>query len=416
MSRLTTNIGALYALQAANYILPLITLPYLVRVLGVSNFGLIAFSASLIQYFVVLTDYGFNLSATRDVAVSRDNPDRLGEVVSAVFAVKGILMVASALLLAAIVWLVSDYRVHWELYAATFLLVVGNVFFPVWLYQGLERMPVITTLNVLAKASAVAGIFLFVHSANDVVIAAALQSAGALLAGVISIFVLPRICPDVKLRIPSAHRLKEVMREGWHIFVSQLSANLVNNSNVLILGMFHGSHMVGQYAIAEKIVKAAISIQIPVCNAIYPRMGALFHESEENALIFLRKTLRYVAPIVVGASLALLFGADIVVHLIVGHPDDEVALLMRIMALLPITVFMDNLYGTQILLNIGRRSEFMRAVLYSGIFAISAALLTVPHFSAIASAGVYLASEVVLLILMVRYVHKAGLKLIGGVA
>lgn len=415
MRQLSKNISSLYVLQAANYILPLITLPYLVRVLGVSNYGLIAFSASLIQFFVILTDYGFNLSATREVAVSRDDPKRLGEVMSAVFVVKSVLMVASAFLLTAIVWLVGDYSEHWDVYAVTFLLVIGNVLFPVWLYQGLERMVVITVLNVLVKAAAVVAILMFVNGEDDVVIAAALQSAGALLAGVLSLFVLPRICPEVRLRMPSVQRLREAMQQGWHIFVSQLSANLVNNSNILVLGLFHGSHSVGQYAIAEKIVKAAISVQVPVCHAIYPRMGTLFNESQEKALVFLRQTLRYVAPIVVAASLLLLLGADFIVRLIVGRADEEVALLIRIMALLPVTILLDNLYGAQILLNIGRRSEFMRAVLYSGLFSIAAALIAVPYFAAKASAAIYLASEVLLLLFMIRYVHKAGIRLCRGI-
>ena len=69
--KLASNIASLFTVQAANYLIPLLTLPYLVRILGPREFGLIAFAQAFSQYFVILTDYGFNLSATREVAIHR---------------------------------------------------------------------------------------------------------------------------------------------------------------------------------------------------------------------------------------------------------------------------------------------------------------------------------------------------------
>jgi polysaccharide transporter, PST family len=91
-ARLRGNIASLFVLHGANYVLPLITVPYLVRVLGPENFGRIAFVQAFIQYFVVLTDYGFNLSATRAVALVRDDPAKLSSLFSAVMIVKAALM------------------------------------------------------------------------------------------------------------------------------------------------------------------------------------------------------------------------------------------------------------------------------------------------------------------------------------
>ena len=409
MARLTSNIGSLYALQIANYVLPLITLPYLVRVLGIQDYGLLAFTYSLIQYFVIITDYGFNLSATRQVAMYKLDEYKLSQVVSAVFFIKTGFMILSALVLSAIVYFVDEYRTLWVLYVVGFSLVIGNVLFPVWLYQGMEKMAVITILNVSAKAISAVAIFIFVQEKADLPIAVFLQSAGGLFAGLGSIYVMHQFFPSVRICIPDVSFIKNTLNEGWHIFVSQLSANLVSNSNVLILGIFHGSHSVGQYAIAEKIIKAAINLQMPVCNAVFPRVGVLFRDSPASARAFLRRIIKYFLPVAATVSLCMLFGADKIILLIAGTSDPEAALLIQIMSLLPITVFLDNIFGTQILLNLGYKRQFMNAILYSGIIAIVLSLILVPRFSAMASASIYLGSEIILLLIMIWQVRRLGL-------
>ncbi|MEJ2630544.1 MAG: oligosaccharide flippase family protein [Acidihalobacter sp.] len=122
MSVLRKNIVSLFVLQGANYVLPLITVPYLVRVLGPENFGRIAFAQAFIQYFVVLTDYGFNLSATRAVALVRDDPAKLSSLFSAVMIVKAALMTIGFGAMLLIVWLVPSFAQDWPLYVLVYLL------------------------------------------------------------------------------------------------------------------------------------------------------------------------------------------------------------------------------------------------------------------------------------------------------
>jgi polysaccharide transporter, PST family len=397
MAKLATNIGSLYAVQIANYVLPLVTLPYLVRVLGIRDYGLLAFTYSVIQYFVILTDYGFNLSATRQVAHNREDMDSVGQIASAVFLIKGALMVLSAILLALVVIAIPDYRSNWPLFAVGFSLVAGNVLFPVWLYQGLEKMPQITVLNVAAKSLVAASIFVFVQNQDDLIVAVFLQSAGALFAGLGSVFVLSRFIPTLRLRWPGWPMVKQTLHEGWHIFLSQISGSLVSNSNVFILGAFHGSQSVGHYALAEKIIKAALNVQAPVCNAIFPRVGALFTTAPAQAKALLRRTVTHFLPVSVSLSICLFFCADLITRLIAGIESLETAGLLRIMALLPITVFLDNILGTQVLLNLGYRRQFMASILVAGLFGLAASLILVPWFGATASASVYLATEILLL-------------------
>src|SRR3954465_4217668 len=144
--RLLENMASLLVLQGANYLLPLITFPYLVRVLGPAKFGLLAFAQALVQYFVIVTEYGFNLTATREEAIRREQPGQVAETFRTVITIKCALMALSLAVMPAFVRGVRRFRADASVYFCPFLTGVGNVLFPVWLYQGLERMKYITLL------------------------------------------------------------------------------------------------------------------------------------------------------------------------------------------------------------------------------------------------------------------------------
>lgn len=136
---LLENFFSLSALQIFGYVLPLITLPYLVRVLGVEKYGLVAFANSFVAYFQMLTDYGLYLSAIREVSVHREDKQQLNKIFSTVMIIKSILLAVSFLILLVIVFGFSKFSANWELYLFAFGLVIGSVLFPVWFFQGMEK-------------------------------------------------------------------------------------------------------------------------------------------------------------------------------------------------------------------------------------------------------------------------------------
>lgn len=347
-SRLKENIISLLVLQGANYLLPLIIVPYLVRVLGPANFGRVAFAQAFVQYFIVLTEYGFNLTATRAVVQKRDDPQALGRLVSAVMAVKVILMIVGFMIMSALIGVMPDVHRDYGLYVVVYLAVLGNVIFPVWLFQGLEKMRHITALTIASRVVVTAAVFLFVRGQEDMRVAAALQSLGFVIAGVLSLFVLPRVA-SMELQLPRLDDLRQVAKDGWHVFVATIGGSLYSSSNVFVLGLLAPPAAVGYYAAAEKLIKAIQSAITPVSQAVYPHVAALMGKSHDRAIEFLRRLLRWQGAGTLIVSFTLLVFAQPIALVMFGSKYHQSAELLRIMAIIPFVVGINNVLGAQIL-------------------------------------------------------------------
>lgn len=141
---------SLLSVQGVNYLLPLITLPYLLRVLGPEKFGVVAFAQAFVQYFVLFTDYGFNLTATKAISIYRDEKKSIRNLFYNNVD-KDFINGFSFIVLILIVFSVDKFKIDWNIYISTFGIVIGNVMFPIWFFQGMENMKVVSILNAISK-------------------------------------------------------------------------------------------------------------------------------------------------------------------------------------------------------------------------------------------------------------------------
>lgn len=369
--RLLGNMASLFTLQGTSYILPLVTLPYLVRVLGPEKFGLITFAQAFIQYFVVATDYGFNLSATREVAVHRDNPQKLGEIISAVMVIKILLALAGAAILGALIWIVPTFHQHWLLYLVVYLTVAGATLFPTWLFQGLERMRDITWMNMTTRLLTTAAIFIFVHNPQDYVLAAAIQSLPVFLAAMPAWWVLRKV-HSVPLQRPALHAMRKQIQGGWHVFLSTAAINVYTSSNTFVLGIIAGPTAVGYFSAAIKIIAAAYGLFTPINQALYPHISRL---SQYKAIQFIKTTTPYYISIGMIVSILFFLFRGAIINIVLGPDYHESLGIMAILSTLPAILSVGYLYGSLTILALGENIIFSRITIFSALINIS---LTVP--------------------------------------
>jgi PST family polysaccharide transporter len=405
--KLLTNIVSLFSIQGLNYLAPLITLPYLVRVLGPTNFGLLAFSQAFIQYFITFTDYGFNLSATREIALHQSDRQRVSEIFSSVIAAKCVLFLLSLLIFAVALVLSTTLGAHWPLYVTSFIAVLGNLILPVWLFQGFEKMRLIALASGIAKVLCSAAIFIFVRNESDILWAAGIQASAFVFSGLIGLafafFFLP-----VRFVIPNRKQLQYQMSEGWHVFISTAAISLYTTTNTFLLGLIAGTEAVGFFSGAEKIVRAASGLIAPVTQAIFPHINSLATKSHVDALTFIRKSLAWIAwPCLVGSCALFVLAPQIIFHLL-GRQYMSSVTPLRLMAFLPFLIAASNIFGIQTMLTFGMKKQFARILVGSGILNVFLIVCFAAPYGASGAAFSVLVTEIVVTALMGLELRRRG--------
>ena len=408
--RLIENFLSLSTLQVVNYLLPLITLPYLVRILGPEKYGLIAFAQGFIQYFNILTDYGFNLSATKEISIYRDNKEKISEIFSSVMIIKFGLMIISFLILSFLVFTIPKFKNDWLVYFFTFGMVFGNVLFPVWFFQGMERMKYITILNIVAKGIFTICIFIFIRKMADYLYVPLINSMGFLIAGGLSLRIVSKDF-GIKFILPSFGAIKYQLKEGWHIFISTVAINLYTTSNTFILGLFTNNTIVGYYAAAEKIMRAVLRLLSPLSQTVYPYISKLASESKEKALNFIRKLIKIVGGISFVISFSIFIFADFVVNILLGSQYQQSIIVLRILAFLPFIIGLSNIFGIQTMLTFNLKQAFSKILISAGLLNIVLALILAPLYQHIGISIAVLTTEIFVTLSMFFYLKKKGIKI-----
>jgi len=402
---LVGNFFSLSFMQAADYLFPLITLPYLVRVLGPAKFGLVAFAWAFIQYFVVLTDYGFNLSATREISINREDKKKISRIFSSVLLIKLCFLALSFLVLAGLIFFVPRFRGDWLVYLFAFGMVIGRALLPVWFFQGMERMKYITFLNIVAKFIFTISIFVFIREVHDYIYVPLINSLGFLIAGILGLWIAYRDF-KIKISLPDFEDITYQLKEGWYIFISTLSISLYTTSNTFILGIFTNNTVVGYYSAAERLVTALQKVLIPISHTIYPYINKLVVESKGKALHFIRKVLIFMGGGSLIISLAIFILAAPVVNIVLGRQYHQSVIVVRILAFLPFIISLSNIFGVQTMLTFNYKKAFSRILVSAAILNITLALLLAPLYKHIGISVSVLIAEIFVTIAMFLYLKQ----------
>jgi PST family polysaccharide transporter len=360
-SGLINNILSLSVLQGANYLLPLLTLPYLYRALGVESMGFLAVSIAVMAYFQIITDYGFDYSGTQGISRNKSNKIKVEEIYSSIFSIKVVLLVFCFFVLL----LISEFdsiRNYKLIYFLGFGSVIGQVLFPVWFFQGFENMRFITILNLFAKFLYTILIFVLVKNVNDLYFVPLINSLISIGIGLFSIFYIYRTY-DISYKPQKFDTLKEYFKDSWRIFSTNIFVSLYTNSTPLIFGFFVDQASVGYFNIADKIVKAVKGLYTPISQSVYPYISNKIHGSVEEGLGIIRKLENFTFLIMGFASILILFLSRNLILFFGGEEYEQSILVLKIMSFLPLIIAMGNVYSVQGLFNIGKASLVNRYVM-----------------------------------------------------
>jgi len=369
--KLISNFISLLSMQGVNYILPLLTMPYLFRVLGVEKYGLVAFALSVIMFFNVLVEYGFNLSATREVSTYYNDKQKLIEIYSLILSAKFLLILISLFILTLLIIFVDKFLLEWELFYITFLTVIGNALFPIWFFQGIEEMKYISYLNIFAKLFFTAGIFIFIHSPEDYLYQPLLNGLGFIFVGIYAIYFINKKYKIYFVFQPLNKVLKK-LKEGWNIFLVEFMPNLYNNFSTFLLGMTSSMESVGYYSLAMNIISVFNRIIYTLRNVTYPYLNKNYEK-------FMKIT-----KLMIGVGFLLSFiiftTSYSLMPLIFGEKVYKSIELIYILGMSPLIFSVTLSYGSNRLLLLGYDKSYRNIVLKTSLLGLFFTLITVPFY------------------------------------
>ncbi len=390
--RLVKNTAALFLVQISGYVAPLLVLPYLSRVLTTEHFGLIAFATSFNWYFITLVEYGFNLTATRRVAIHSDDPKEVSRIFSSVMAAKAFLTVIGFAIMVTVVMATPKLRPNFLLFCISYLAVVGDLLFPLWLFQGLQKMQNLVWRDLCAKFLSLSLIFAFVHRDDQYLWAAAFQAGSTVVAGVLGLCTVPFVT-SARFVIPTLREAFRALREGWPVFLSMAAMTLSSSTNIFILGLRSGPVDVAYYITAYRLIVVMRMLVSPVVTALYPHISYMAVNSRENAVVFLRKyALVLSAPFLV-ASLVLFAGSSPIIRILWGAKYIAAIPLLRILAFSPFLLAFQHAFSTFYMLAFGYEKEWSRIIFVTAIlnfFVLIPLIYTIWPPTAVAITGIVL--------------------------
>ncbi len=377
-STLAKNYFFLSTYQVVNFAVPLIIVPFIISRVGVTNFGLIAFSYAFVNYFNVIVDYGFTVSATRKISVNKENSNVINNIFTTVFAIKLILLVLSFFMCMLLVFSVPLLRQQWQLHLLSFTLVAGQALIPIWLFQGMEDMKYLAICNIVSKLSYLVLILIYIQIPEDFYLVNFLQGLSSIGAAILSLYFSARRF-HIRLVSFSSSDVRHEFKEGKVLFYSAIAVNIYVNSNAFILGFFAQPAEVGLYSIAEKVFLALKQFDNVFSQVIFPRICMLAVTSVSALKKFLTQIFKPFLVFIVAACFVVFFaGHFISAYFLHGAIDPYLITLINIFCLTVIV----NAFNTptfQTLLAYNEKKRY-GIVLMSGCIVNIVSNLVLAHF------------------------------------
>lgn len=374
---IVSNFFYLSLLQVAGYLFPLLTLPYLAKVIGIEGFGKIAFASAVMVWIQTVADWGFNYTATRDVAKNRDNKEKVSEIFSNVLWARCLLMILSLIFLSLLILVIPKFKESADVLYATFLLIPGHILFPDWFFQALERMKYITVLNLLSKLIFTIAVFIVIKQKEDYLLQPLLVSLGYIISGIIAMYYI-LLRWKYKLQRPSVSKSICVIKNSTDVFINNLMPNLYNSFSSVLLGFIGGDIANGKLDAGNKFSQLAQQFMQIVSRVFYPFLSRRI--DKHGAFVKLNLS------IAAGISLVLFLTAPILIKLFFTEEFYDSIPVLRILSISIIFFTLSNTYGTNYMIIEGYEHQLRNITAISSIIGLLISFPLIYYFNFIGAA------------------------------
>lgn len=398
-SKLFTNFLSLSVLELVNYLIPIILVPYVIRLFGIDSFGKYMFAQAFSLYFNLIVDFGFNFYATKEISINREDKKYVSKIFTSVFIVKSILLFVSAIIFFIIINVFPNFEDK-RLFMNSFVMVLGYFLFPIFLFQGLELMKSLTLINIIPKIIILGVIFLLVNEEKDFYLFVLLMSLMYVSSGILSLVYL-FYNKIVFFKPVSRELIFKVYNSSKHLFVANSASVLYINSNSFILGLVSTFEFVGVYSVAEKIVRVSRYVVKPLSQALFPFYSKKFsNQSILDSKQDIVKLLKKLTPFLMLIILLLILFSKPIINFIGGEYDPRIHLSIGIMSVVILIGTYNNILGVLGFVNLGLEKKFKKYLIVVGVFNVFVVTVLGYLFNDLGAALTFMLSELFLFLLL----------------
>ena len=394
MKILYRNMASLGVLQVANYLIPILLIPFVTSILGNELFGRVSYAQNIVSYLTLLVNYGFEYAATRRISLSVNNQDETRRIFWSVMRAKVWLLILSFVVLACLPLFIPRVEADFRLYLYTALINIGFVLFPTWYLQGIQQMHKMALVNFLIKLLGAVLVLALLRQANQyriypflLSVSSVLMGAGALVYVIRHYHLWPVSC--------TPKTTCEELKEGTPIFINNLFVALYTTANLTILGIYADDIAVGCFSGAMRLIMVVnMCVIMPVSTALFPEMSRRFAENRQDGWHFFRRTLLFASIPALLASILTWLLASPIVHLMLRGDFEASIPLLQWMAPLPLLIMIATLFTVQGLYGGGLQRFAPWVGLILSILCISLNIFLIPRVGAVGAVWSWLAAEV----------------------
>lgn len=390
--------------SCAAVIFPLITFPYISRVLQANNVGKVNFSNSIISYFSLIASLGVTTYAIRECAKVKSDKEKLGQVASEIISINICTTVISYILLL----ILMIFAKPLQGYKYLIIIQSTNILFTTlgadWLNTAMEDFRYITIRTVAFQVIAIVLMFSMVRKPSDYMIYAVIMVIATSGGNIANIFYRKRYC---KTQFTFNMNVKKHMPPILKLFAMLLSQQIFCNSDTTMLGLMHGDYEVGLYGTAVKVYNVVNSLMASITWVVMPKLSCAFAEEDYNSV---NNTLEYALNFIItlGAPCVIamnLLASDII--LIVGGKGYlEATMALRILAVTLAISLIWGFFMNIILLPSGKDGVCLRACIAGAVFNVIVNAILIPRFSIEGAAIATACSQLIGLIFCIPYIDK----------
>ena len=359
-SVLLKNFSYLSILEVVKLLFPLITIPFLINKLGAFNYGTVAFVQSIMAYATIIINLGLDLSSVKDISCNRENKAKLDEIVSSVLIIKFTLFSVICISVFLLTYLIPFFISNKLLIMFSLSYCLMEIVFPVWYYQGTEKMKYITWVRLIAVIIYSLLVLCFIKYQDDYLYVPVFYGIGALCGGIFSFYILTKK-EKIRLYLPKMKTLVYYLKSTLVLFLSRLSAVINTTFAKIISGIFLGMEQVALLDLLDKITSIAKIPLVTINNAVYPYIA----RTKDKKIA--RRLFKVTIGVSVFINVIIFFAADFILGYFSDGMFNEYSYLLQLFSFSIVICGLSYFLGTPVLVSFGHSRYFTMSVLSSTI-------------------------------------------------